>query len=51
MAAEKRYLDALGAVTNLSFQATSVALTWQRDTAIDSMLFQLKTGSPQPRHP
>ena len=51
MAAEKRYLDALGAVTNLSFQAASLALTWQRDSTIDSMMFELKAGPALPRRP
>jgi heat shock protein HslJ len=52
MAAESRYLDALAAVTNLSFQATSLALTWRRGDGIESMIFELKpAGSAETPHP
>lgn len=45
MEAESRYLSALGGVTGYSFQHGKLALSWQRDGDINTMLF-----SPRASH-
>ena len=39
MATEERYLEALGNVTRYSFLTGKLALTWEKDGVMNTMLF------------